>query len=208
MEGPTDPLMFLGWVVVISASGVVAPGPLFATAVARGLNDPRAGLKLSLGHAMVEIPLVLTLFLGLMVFLQDENVLATIGLVGGAFLLYMGISMLRPQSEASEGDTKHGALLSGIVLSAANPYFLLWWATAGAAMIGLAAAFGWWMMPLFAAVHLACDFGYLGLVSYSINRGRGLLKGKWLRALYAASGIFLILFASYFLYGSLDTFLL
>ncbi len=209
MEGPSDPFMFLAWVVVISASGVVAPGPLFATVVARGLDDPRAGLKISMGHAIIEAPLILTIFLGLMAFLQDENVLAGIGLIGGAFLLYSGISMLRPQDDcAPKEDSKHGSLVSGIVLTAANPYFLLWWATVGAALVGLAAAFGWWMVPLFAAVHLACDFGYLGLVAYSINRGRGLLKGKWLRALYAASGIFLILFASYFLYGSLDTFLL
>jgi threonine/homoserine/homoserine lactone efflux protein len=207
MEGPTDPLMFLAWVVVISASGVIAPGPLFATAVARGLDDPRSGLKLSLGHALVEVPLILTIFLGLMVFLQDENILAAIGLVGGAFLLYMGISMLRPQEAGGEGDSKHGALVSGIVLSAANPYFLLWWATAGAALIGLASAFGWWMIPLFAAVHLSCDFVYLGLVSYSANKGRALFRGKWLRGLYVACGLFLIVFAAYFMYGSLGTFL-
>lgn len=207
MEGLGDPLMFLGWVVVISASGALAPGPLFATAVARGLDDGRAGLKLSIGHALVEVPLILTIFLGLMVFLQDENVLAAIGLVGGSFLLHMGISMLRPQSETGGGDTKHGVLVSGIMLSAVNPYFLLWWATVGAALIGLAAAFGWWMIPLFAAVHLSCDFAYLGLVSYSANKGRSLFQGKWLRGLYVACGIFLILFAAYFMYGSLETFL-
>lgn len=206
MDGPTDPLMFLGWVVVISISGVVAPGPLFATAVARGLNDPRAGLKLSVGHALVEIPLILTLFLGLMVFLQDENVLAAIGLVGGVFLLYMGISMLRPRSEAEEY-TKHGALVSGIMLSAANPYFLLWWATVGAAVLGLAAAFGWWMVPLFAIVHLGCDFAYLSFVSYSASKGRSFLQGKWLRGLYVVCGLFLIAFAVYFISGSLDTYL-
>lgn len=207
MDGPADPLMFLGWVMVISASGVIAPGPLFATAVARGLDDPRAGLKLSFGHALVEVPLILTIFLGLMMFLQDQNVLATIGLVGGVFLLYMGASMLRPQAEVSGGNVKHGALVSGIVLSAANPYFLLWWATVGAALIGLAAAFGWWMIPLFAAVHLSCDFAYMGLVSYSASKGRSLFRGKWLRGLYVACGVFLILFAAYFMYGSLATFM-
>ncbi|HPT73952.1 MAG TPA: LysE family transporter [Methanomassiliicoccaceae archaeon] len=207
MEGPTDPLMFLGWVVLISASGVIAPGPLFATAVARGIDDPRAGLKISLGHAIVEMPLILTIFLGLMAFLQDENILAGIGLVGGAFLFYTGVSMLRPKPEDIEGDTRHGSLMSGIVLTAANPYFLMWWATAGAALIGLAAGFGWWMMLIFIVVHLSCDFAYLGLVSYSVSKGRSLLQGRWLRVIYVACGICLILFAMYFLYGSLDTFL-
>ena len=209
MEGPTDPFIFLVWVVAISASGVVAPGPLFATTVARGLDDPRAGLKLSVGHAIVEVPLILTIFLGLMVLLQDENVLAGIGLIGGAFLLYSGLSMMRPQDAGGTRENRrYGSLVSGIVLTAANPYFLIWWATVGAALIGLAAGFGWWMIPLFAVVHLSCDFAYLGLVAFSVSKGRGLLKGKWLRALYIVSGLFLILFAAYFIYGSLDTLLL
>jgi len=65
MEGPADPLIFLGWVALISASGVIAPGPVFATALARGLDDAKAGLKISAGHALVEIPLILAIFFGL-----------------------------------------------------------------------------------------------------------------------------------------------
>lgn len=208
MDGPTDPIMFLGWVMLISISGAVAPGPVFAAAVARGLSDGKAGLKISAGHALIEVPLIAAIFLGLMAVLQDQNVLAVIGLVGGAFLLYMGVSMFRSPEEGPDlNGSPYGSLTAGIALTAANPYFLLWWATVGAALIALAAAFGWWMLPLFAVVHLACDFLWLGLVSYSASKSRVLLKGRWFKALNAVFGLFLVGFALYFLYGSLSTFL-
>ncbi|NLK25571.1 MAG: LysE family transporter [Euryarchaeota archaeon] len=208
MEGPADPLIFLGWVALISASGVIAPGPVFATALARGLDDAKAGLKISAGHALVEIPLILAIFFGFMTILQDQYVLAIIGLVGGIFLLYMGVGMFRLNEEdIGSSDERHGSFAAGAVLSATNPYFLLWWATVGAALIALAASFGWWMIPLFAAVHLACDLAWLGFVSYSASRSRLLIRGKWLKGLYMACGGFLMIFALYFLHGSLLTFL-
>jgi len=208
MEGPGDPIMFLVWVAIISASGVIAPGPLFAAAIAKGLDDPRAGVKLSIGHAIVEVPLILTIFFGLMVFLKDDNVLAVIGLVGGAFLLYMGVSLFKSQKEISNEDIRYTSIMSGIILTAVNPYFLLWWATVGAAMIGLASGFGWWMIPLFIVIHLSCDFAYMSIVSYSANIGKSILHSKWIHRLYTACGIFLILFALYFISSSFRILLL
>jgi len=199
--------MFLGWVMLISISGAVAPGPVLAATVARGLTDGTAGLKISIGHALVEVPLIAAIALGLTAVLQDDGVLAVIGLVGGAVLLYMGASMLRPPGEVAENGSRYGSLTAGVALTAANPYFLLWWATVGAALIALAAAFGWWMIPLFTAAHLACDFLWLGIVSYSASRSRRFAKGRWFTALNVVFGLFLVGFALYFLYGSLTTLL-
>jgi len=177
--------------------------------VANGLSDPKAGLKISAGHAIVEVPLILALFLGLIIFLQDENVLAVIGLVGGAFLLYSGISMLRAHRDGKNMESsKHGSIISGLVLTAANPYFLVWWATVGVALIGFAAGFGLWMLPVFIVVHLLCDVAYLGLVSFSVSKGKNLAGGKLFKAIYIISGVFLVCFALYFISGSLTTFLL
>ena len=185
MEGPTDPLMFLGWVVLISASGVIAPGPLFATAVARGIDDPRAGLKISLGHAIVEMPLILTIFLGLMAFLQDENIWQASG-----WWRYLPVLHRRIHVAAQAGDIEEIPVTAPNVrhsITAANPYFLMWWATA-VPLIGLAAGFGWWMMLADHRGPLSCDFAYLGLVSYSVSKGRSLLQGRWLRVIYVACG--------------------
>jgi len=47
-------LEFAVLVIVISASGVMAPGPLFAATVSYGLRGGvRAGFKMAIGHTIV-----------------------------------------------------------------------------------------------------------------------------------------------------------
>ena len=205
MDQASDPLFFLAMVAFISLSGALMPGPVFATAVAKGYDDRNAGLKIAAGHAVIEVPLIIAIFLGFEAVLKDESVFAIIGLVGGAFLLYMGISMFRTKID---GDQVQGSRLrpfsAGIVLTAANPYFLVWWATVGASLIGVAAGYGLLMLPVFAAIHLACDLGYLQFVSYSVNRSRSFFTGKRYKLLFASCGVLLVAFALYFMLSSLN----
>ena len=47
-------LEFAVLVIVISASGVMAPGPLFTATVSYGLKTgARAGIKIAIGHTIV-----------------------------------------------------------------------------------------------------------------------------------------------------------
>jgi threonine/homoserine/homoserine lactone efflux protein len=204
----TDPLIFLAIVAFISLSGVIMPGPVFATAVAKGYQDSRAGIKIAAGHAIVEIPLIVAIFLGFEAVLKDDAVFATIGIIGGTFLLYMGISMFRTKIEGGQvKGSKLGPFPAGIALTAVNPYFLLWWATAGASLISLAIGFGFMMLPLFAAVHLACDFGWLQFVSFSVNRSMTFLTGERYRLLFAGCGVLMAIFALYFMASSIGSLL-
>ena len=58
-------LEFAVLVIVISASGVMAPGPLFAANISYGLREgTRAGIKMAIGHTIVELPLVILLGIG------------------------------------------------------------------------------------------------------------------------------------------------
>ena len=52
-------------VIAISASGVMSPGPLFTANIVYGLKEGRnAGLKMALGHTIVELPLIILLGIG------------------------------------------------------------------------------------------------------------------------------------------------
>lgn len=204
MEGTSDPLLFLAIVAFISLSGVIMPGPIFATTVAKGYQDPRAGLKISAGHAVVEIPLIVAIFIGFEAVLKDPSVFAAIGIIGGAFLLYFGISMFRTKMEGEQVQgSKLGPFAAGIALTAVNPYFLLWWATVGASLIGIASEYGLIMLPVFVAVHLACDLGWLQFISFSVNRSRNFLTGRRYRILFAGCGTVLVFFALYFIVSSI-----
>lgn len=205
MDHMSDPLLFLAMVAFISLSGALMPGPVFATTVAKGYQDMNAGLKISAGHAMIEVPLVLAIFLGFEAVLKDEVIFSIIGLVGGAFLLYMGIGMLRTRGDGVQVQgSQLGPFTAGMTLTAANPYFILWWATVGASLISMAAGFGIYMLPLLTAVHLACDVGWLEFVSFSVNRSRRFITGRRYRALFIVCGAVLVVFALYFIVSSLD----
>ena len=56
---------FAVMVIVISASGVMSPGPLFAANIVYGLKEGKmAGLKMATGHTIVELPLIILLGVG------------------------------------------------------------------------------------------------------------------------------------------------
>ena len=56
-------LLFLGQVVVISLSGVMAPGPVTAAAIGMGARSRYAGMLLAIGHGIVEFPLMILIVL-------------------------------------------------------------------------------------------------------------------------------------------------
>jgi len=55
---------FLLEAVLISLSGVIAPGPVTAVTVGKGTKSPHAGAIIALGHGVVEIPLVILILYG------------------------------------------------------------------------------------------------------------------------------------------------
>ena len=122
--------LFLVQAVIISLSGVMAPGSITAATIAQGTRSRWAGGLISVGHGMVEIPLIFALMLGLHFIFEVDAVKILIGLAGGGFLLWMGTGMLRQTQDPEavhNGHVKSGSVATGVILSATNPYFLLWW---------------------------------------------------------------------------------
>ena len=202
-------LMFLGIVFFISLSGVLAPGPLLAATISKGYDDEKAGLKLATGHLVIEGPLIALIFLGVGTVLKDDAVLTAIGVIGGAFLLYMGIDMIRTKDVDLDGGVVKGTapLTIGALTTAANPYFFLWWATVGATLITDAVGFGLIMLPLFALVHLSVDYGFLHFVSFSVFRSKELWSKERHRMIFVISGLIMVVFGTYFLLSSLTNIL-
>ena len=80
-------LAALGTVIVTSLSGVMAPGPMFAVTLAKSLKSPWAGLKVSLGHAVIEVPLILLVYFGLARFFENDVVQLVLGVLGGIMIM-------------------------------------------------------------------------------------------------------------------------
>jgi len=199
-------LIFLATVVGISLSGVMAPGPVTTAAIAIGARWRYAGPLIAVGHGIVEFPLMILIVLGMDTILKSTTTQVVIGLAGGAFLLIMAIQMLlslRDTQNPNAKAIKSGPVVAGIVLSAGNPYFLLWWATVGLTLAMTAKGLGIWAFVLFAIVHWLCDLVWLGVLSWASFKGSLLLGPRVQRAVLLICLVALLVFGLLFIYNAM-----
>lgn len=169
-------------VIIISISGVMSPGPLFAANVAYGLKGGiKTGLKMAYGHTIVELPLVILLGIGAISIETVPQFREIIALLGAMSLfVFAGIqirSVIKKPTTVFE--VKHGPFLAGIILSALNPFFLIWWFTIGFKLISdsivLASFAGIGIMFVF---HIWMDYAWLCGVSFLSSKGKKILSNK------------------------------
>lgn len=191
----------------ISLSGVMAPGAVTAAAIAQGARRRWAGIRMAVGHGIVEIPLIFLITLGLGVLFQADGFKIAVGVLGGAFLVWMGIVMTR-QSGVSDSATDApgaaGPLMTGLILSISNPYFLLWWATVGLNLTLEARNLGWTAFLLFALVHWLCDLIWLTVLSFASFHGTNILGSRSQKIVLQVCGIALVAFGGHFIYRAVE----
>jgi len=201
-------LLFLSQVFVISLSGVMAPGPVTAAAIGMGARSRFAGSLIAVGHGVIEFPLIILIVLGAGKVLKLPAAQIAIGLAGGIILLVMGIGMLKAlrSAERAEAPLAGGTpVLTGILLTATQPYFLLWWATVGLALATQAADLGMWAFALFAMVHWVCDFVWLSVLSWASFKGSTVLGPRIMRIVLMVCASALVVFGICFVFRAATT---
>lgn len=200
---------FLLQAVLISLSGVMAPGPLTVVVVGKGARSARAGAAIAVGHGIVEFPLMALLVVGLAPFFARPAFAAWVGLAGGLVLLWMGVDLVRTLRRpiASTDRRETSALAAGILMTAGNPYFLVWWATVGATLVLRAWGFGFWPFALFAVIHWSLDLVWYFFLSAASHRGARLLGDRFRVAVSLVSGALLLYFGVRFVVDAAGTFL-
>jgi threonine/homoserine/homoserine lactone efflux protein len=195
--------MFLLYTVSYSLTGVMAPGAITAATLAQGGRSRWAGTWIAVGHGILEIPLIFVLLFGVGVWLQAPAAKIAIGLAGGAFLLWLGVQMFRdiarPSFDLKKPRPAAGPLATGFVLSATNPYFLLWWATGGLLLAQKAQTFGHVAIVLFAAVHWSLDLIWLTILSLGAFHGATLLTPRSQKVMMGFCAAALLFFGGMFL---------
>ena len=203
-------LLFLSQVVLISMSGVMQPGPVTAATISLAAENKYAGLLVAVGHGIVEFPLMILIVCGMDVILKSQVTQMFIGLVGGGLLLFMAYQTkvsIANLSQEQKVKSNHRPILTGIVLTAGNPYFLLWWATVGLAMATAASKFGIWAFVMFAIVHWLCDCVWLHILSLAGFHGSKLMGVKLQKIVLVVCGAALLFFGVYFIWRASAMFL-
>ncbi|UCH51170.1 MAG: LysE family transporter [Chloroflexota bacterium] len=192
--------LFLLYAAGISLTGVMMPGPLTAATITKGYREQNAGIFIALGHAVIEIPLIALIYFGFAQFFASPEVKMVVGVAGGLMLIFMGFMLLRSfRKDLTEAaDLPSNSLVTGIVLTGANPYFFLWWATIGIALIVAAAQFGIWGLIIFAVVHWSCDLVWEQCVSMSVFRTKHLWTKTVQQIVFGMCALALVGFGVYF----------
>lgn len=217
-------LDFAGEVVLLSASGVLSPGPLFLMNLVYGAKQGyKAGLKIASGHAMIELPLIIILAIS---FFQLTNTtvitynLNALGLVGGISIIIFAIIQIinttrnkRNKSLFYNSNNNYRVsfiadkpILLGIIFSALNPFFIAWWLTVGLTLISDS-------ISLFGVVtgsvllfsfHIWMDYIWLILTSYLISKGVSVIKTRYYYFLFTGLNIILTFYGMYMIGSSIS----
>jgi threonine/homoserine/homoserine lactone efflux protein len=199
-------LFFVLKAVGVTLSGVLSPGAVTAATIAQGTRNRWAGALITFGHAILEVPLIALLIFGLGMVLKTDRAQFFIGLFGGGFLLWMGIQMIREIIKADftlKNARTSNPILTGFVLSATNPYFLLFWASVGLNLALDMKEKGIFVLVLFGAIHLLCDLIWLSILSFSSYHGANLLTPKIQKWIFGLCGIALAGFGIHFILKAL-----
>ncbi len=193
---------------IIALSGALVPGPLFSITIAESAKRGAvAGPLIIGGHAILELSLVVLIILGIAPFLTAPLTKTIISTIGGIVLIYMGYRLIRDARNAhfSMGgeETQKGIhpVLSGIIGSVSNPYWIIWWVTIGMGYLISSLKFGVLGVAVFFIGHIAADFGWYSLISLAIAKGKRIIGDGGYRVLFYLCGAFLAVFGIWFVKG-------
>ena len=206
-----DILTFIAEVIGVTASGALAPGPLFVKNITEGTKSgAKSGFLFAIGHTAVEFSLVIVLALGLLSVANEPVVELVIGVAGGLALLVFGLLQIReslsskPVEIREDERTVKSHFLIGTIFTGLNPYFILWWLVPGAKLIWDSIAFASWAgVLLMYMAHVWMDYAWLVGTAYLARRGTKFVNRTGYRIVLVLFGLMLIGFGVYFLVSAL-----
>jgi len=209
-----DIFTFIATVEVVTASGALAPGPLFFTNITHGTKSgAKGGLAFSVGHTIFELSFVVFLALTLKTVTNEANkqlINLILGVTGGTALFVFGFlqireSLISKSTVAGKGGIQSkNPLLLGTLFTGLNPYFIIWWLTIGMTLIvnalDLASFAGVFLMYV---LHVWMDYAWLIGTAYLAKKGTNLVGRKGYRGVMIIFGAILIGYGLYFLVSPL-----
>jgi len=203
-------LLLVGTWWLVGFTGVMMPGPVTTMTITESTRRGFwAGPLITAGHALAELAMVLALALGIGEALQHDWLVGAIGSLGGLFLLWMGFDIARTawlgrvsldgQHASTAQVSRQSLVVTGLLVSVMNPYWLLWWATVAAGYLLLFVKFGVLGIVVFYLTHISTDLLWNSLLSFVVASGRRILSDRVYRGILVACGLFLMALSVYFI---------
>ena len=196
---------------LVALTGALSPGPLLTFTIYKSIKKKRGYLEaiyILLGHATIELVLILALLAGASFFIQNIIFLTVVGIIGGIFLVIFGILVIRNVLKTDvniEFDNSHhkgfkgNSYIGGIIVSLSNPYWEFWWAIVGLGFlisynISFANPVG---LMLFFLGHELGDIVWYLPISIIAYLGRKSLNPKIFKYVLIVCGAFMVIFGTF-----------
>lgn len=195
---------------LVALSGAMMPGPLLTVTITESARRGfRTGPQLVLGHALLELVLIIALMSGISRYLHNPIVTSVIFAVGGVFLLFIGINMVKDvirgrialeNSETAAGKGIHmHPVIAGALISISSPYWVIWWATVGLTYLTMAIKNSMTGVASFFAGHILADLLWYSMVAAVIAGGRRFMSQRIFKIIIVLCGLFLAILGGYFI---------
>ncbi|AKB27243.1 Transporter, LysE family [Methanosarcina siciliae C2J] len=192
----------------IGLTGALVPGPmLFATIELSLKKGWLAGPKVVFGHMLVELVLSVLILFGV-ASLMGSGTISAISVIGGLALVIFGLLTAKDAKAAASAGIPPGTsglklssspIALGFFTSVSNPYFWIWWLTAGSALVLRAYELGALVSLAYLLGHWTADLSWFTAVSGSFSRGKTLFSGRTHEMVLYVCGGFLVIFGLYFM---------
>ena len=195
-------------IILVSVSGVLSPGPLFFANLVLSKNGGFwSGIKIAIGHTIVELPVVILYSIPLIIFTSQSvtfSIINFISFIGGISLISFGIlfvvkiiSKNNKHNYIIESSRIEKPVIAGMLFTGINPFFFLWWISVGIKLISDSIALLGYPIGIafLFLVHVWMDYAWLGLTSYFASRGISVFRSQYHKF------IILILTIPLFYYG-------
>ncbi len=205
--------IFIG-AMLVGFSGALVPGPMLTLTISSVAEKGFwTSVFIVIGHSILELAVVIAFLLGILKYLENPLIIKIIGILGGAFLLYMGVDILVSVfkkkfiinfksmlgKKTMTGRSTGILILKGLLVSLANPYWWIWWLTIGAAFMIRSVKFEVVGVSSFFLGHISADFIWYLFIGFLISTGRKFFNQKVYNGILIACSVFLFYLGARFI---------
>lgn len=188
---------------ILGIGAVVTPGPVSTAIVSQAPRQGwRVGPLVALGHAFLELIMVMAIAFGFQRILGQANVRIGVALFGGLLLFAMGLRMLAgvlkgqmrlPKAEGKADRKAMSQLVRlGMVTTLANPFWFAWWITVPPSYLAQVSSLGTLPLAAFYLGHISADFVWDSALASLVGGGRRWMNDRSYAAIIALCGSFFV----------------
>ena len=193
--------------LIVAFTGALMPGPMLTLVIASVAQKGFwTSVFIVIGHSILELLIVISFYLGVLKYLDNPLVIKIISIVGGAFLVYMAVSIIvsiarkkikldmDAKSIAKNLGTKNTFIITGkgILISLSNPYWYVWWLTIGATFMVKSVQHSFGGVAFFYTGHILADFIWYLFVGFLVSTGRRFFNQKIYIGILIVCSLFLL----------------